>query len=549
MLKIVNGKVFDPRNGCCGEIKNVFIRDGRIVDSLPEDAGCVTIDAAGCVVMPGGIEIHAHVAGTKVNSARSMCPEDHYDHVKKHTDVTRSGTGYTVPSSYYIGYEYSRMGYTTIFEAAVPPLEARHAHEELKDIPLVDAGIYTLMGNNHMAMKIMQDGDEKRRRDRLRDLVVWLLTSSKGFAMKAVNPGGIENWKWGKGAVDIDTPVPPFGITPRHIMMELAATAKELKLPHGLHLHANHLGRIGNVATTLETLKSLDGLPVHLTHLQFHSYGKTKNGGLCSAAREMADFFNTHPSMTFDMGQLVFGPATTMTADSPMEYFLHRLTGNKWINADVEMETGSGVVPMKYRSSLLVNAIQWCIGLELMLLLKNPWQAVMTTDHPNAGPFTAYPQIIKLLMDRDYRNEMISKIHPRTAQHTCLAELDREYTLEEIAIITRAAPARILGLNERGHLGEGACGDAAIYREQFDKGKMFSDAAYVVKDGNIVVKDGEPQQTCRGRRLFVEPEGSRILAPGLEKDFHDYYSVELGNFAVQDNYLSTPEVIPCTRTR
>ncbi len=544
MLKIANGRIFDPKNGSKGEIQDIFIKDGRIVGLFP-DAACDIIDATGCIVMPGGIEIHSHIAGSKVNSARSMCPEDHYDHIKVHTDATRAGVGCTVPSSYYTGYEYSKMGYTTIFEAAIPPLVARHAHEELNDVPLVDSGIYTLMGNNHMAMKIMQDGDDQGRRARLRDYVTWLLTSSRGFAVKAVNPGGVESWKWAKGAVDLDTPVSPFGVTPRRIMMELATAAKDLNLPHGLHLHANHLGETGNVETTLATLKTLDGLPFHMTHLQFYSYGKTKSGGVRSAAREIADFLNNHPHMTFDVGQVVFGSTTTMTADSPMEYHLHRLTGNKWINGDVEMETGSGVVPMKYRPSVLINAVQWCIGLELMLLLKNPWQAVLTTDHPNAGPFTSYPQIIKLLMDKDCREAMRLKLHPKAAQCTCLAELDREYSLEEIAIITRAAPARILGLTDKGHLGAGARGDVAIYREQPDKEKMFSTPAYVLKDGKLVVKDGKPLQTFIGRRLIVEPEGSRILSPDLVNDFRNYYSVELGNFAVQENYLPRPEVIPC----
>jgi formylmethanofuran dehydrogenase subunit A len=544
MLKIANGRIFDPKNGSKGEIKDIFINDGRIYGSLP-DAACDIIDATGCIVMPGGIEIHSHIAGSKVNSARSMCPEDHYDHFKVHTDATRAGTGYTVPSSYYTGYEYSRLGYTTVFEAAIPPLVARHAHEELNDVPLVDTGIYTLMGNNHMAMKIMQDSDDQGRRARMRDFVTWLLTSSRGFAVKAVNPGGVESWKWAKGAVDLDTPVPPFGVSPRRIMMELAMAAKDLKLPHGLHLHANHLGEAGNVETTLAAFKALDGLPFHMTHLQFFSYGKTKSGGVRSAAREIADFLNDHPYMTFDVGQVVFGSTTTMTADSPMEYHLHRLTGNKWINCDVEMETGSGVVPMKYRPSVLINAIQWCIGLELMLLLKNPWQVVLTTDHPNAGPFTAYPQIIKLLMDKNYRDAMRSKLHPKAAQRTCLAELDREYTLEEIAIITRAAPARILGLADKGHLGEGAHGDVAIYREQPDKEKMFSAPAYVLKDGKLVIRDGKPLQTFIGRRVIVEPDGSRILSPDFVNDFRNYYSVELGNFAVQENYLPRPEVIPC----
>jgi formylmethanofuran dehydrogenase subunit A len=544
VLKIANGRVFDPQNGVKGEVKDIYVRNGKIVESLP-DADCSVIDAAGCVVMPGGIEIHSHIAGAKVNSARSMCPEDHYDHFKLHTGSTRAGVGYTVPTSFYTGYEYSRMGYTTVFEAAVPPLEARHAHEELNDVPNVDSGMYTLMGNNYIAMKIMQDSDEAARRQRLRDYVAWLLMSSRGFAIKAVNPGGVESWKWAKGAVDLDTQVDPFGVSPRRIITELAMAAQDLKLPHGLHLHANHLGEAGNVETTLATLKTLDGLPFHLTHLQFHSYAKTKNGGVKSGAREIADFFNSHPHLTFDLGQIVFGPATTMTADSPMEHHLHRLTGNKWINADIEMETGSGIVPMKYRPSVLINAVQWCIGLELMLLLKNPWQAVLTTDHPNAGPFTAYPQIIRLLMDKDYRSAMQSKLHPRAAQRTCLAELDREYTLDEIAVITRAAPARILGLTEKGHLGRGARADIAVYRDQADKEIMFSFPACVLKDGQLVVRDGEPLQTFTGRRLVVDPDAGPVLSPDLADDFRNYYSVELGNFAVQEHYLPRPETIPC----
>ena len=135
--------------------------------------------------------------------------------------------------------------------------------------------------------------------------------------------------------------------------------------------------------------------------------------------------------------------------------------------------------------------------------------------------------------------------HSKAAQRTCLAELDRECTLEEIAIITRAAPARILGLADKGHLGQGARADIAIYREQSDKEKMFSVPAYVLKDGQLVVRDGEPLQTLVGRRLFVEPDASPSLSPDLVNDFRDFYSVELGNFAVQENYLPRPEAIPC----
>jgi formylmethanofuran dehydrogenase subunit A len=202
MLKIANGKVYDPINGINGAVKDLYIEKDRIIDSLSRKPDHM-IDATGCIIMPGGIEIHSHIAGAKVNSARSMCPEDHYDHFKARDTLTRSGTGFTVPSTFLTGYQYSSLGYTTAFEAAVPPLEARHAHEELEDTPLLDSGLYTLMGNNHMIMKVMSEKDKTGRKDRLRDLVNWLLCSSKGYAVKVVNPGGVESWKWSQGSVDL----------------------------------------------------------------------------------------------------------------------------------------------------------------------------------------------------------------------------------------------------------------------------------------------------------------------------------------------------------
>jgi formylmethanofuran dehydrogenase subunit A len=379
-------------------------------------------------------------------------------------------------------------------------------------------------------------------------LVSWLLTSTKGYAVKVVNPGGVESWKWRQGIQNLDTPVPPFGVTPRQILLGLAETVRELGLPHGMHLHCNHLGEAGNYSTTLETMKTLDGLPFHLTHLQFHSYGLTKKGGIKSAARVLAEYLNEHPHITFDVGQLVFGPAITMTADAPMEYRLHVITGNKWINNDVEMESGAGVVPIYYKPSSLVNAIQWCIGLELMLLVQNPWQIMLTTDHPNAGPFCAYPHIIRLLMDRDYRAEHLSAINPRALKYTELAQINREYTLAEIAVVSRAAAAKTLGLPHRGNLRNGSLGDIAIYRMQENKQAMFTKPAYVIKDGDIVIREGEAVKSSEGRRIYVHPDHDAALPPDLARQFNQFYSITIGNFPVQDAYVHKPEVIACKKT-
>jgi formylmethanofuran dehydrogenase subunit A len=249
--------------------------------------------------------------------------------------------------------------------------------------------------------------------------------------------------------------------------------------------------------------------------------------------------------VTVDVGQIIFGEATTMTSDGPLEFKLHRLTGNKWLNDDVEGETGGGVVPMVYREKNPINATQWLIGLELFLLIDDPWQVYLTTDHPNAGPFFFYPQVIRLLMDRDYRAGMLDRINPRVRKNALLSELEREYSLYEIAVITRAGTARVLGLKNRGHLGVGACGDVTIYAPLDDREEMFANPRYVIKDGEIVVKDGQLVRDRPGRTLFVNPPYDPGIEADLRAHFRETYTISFDNYRVSSEYLPSGEVVPC----
>ena len=74
-LRIAGGSVHDPANAIDGEIRDICIDDGRIVAELPSSAP--KIDARGMVVMPGGVDIHSHVASGSVNIARRLLPELH----------------------------------------------------------------------------------------------------------------------------------------------------------------------------------------------------------------------------------------------------------------------------------------------------------------------------------------------------------------------------------------------------------------------------------------------------------------------------------------
>ncbi len=533
-LRIKNGKVYDPINGIDGEVRDICIQDGKIVAELPEDAE--VLNASGMVVMPGGVDMHCHIAGHKVNLARKFLPEDHRRDVQPRVGSLRSGVGGVVPSTFTTGYRYATLGYTTAMEAAIPPLGARHALEELNDTPVIDKGFYLLLANNVCLNQLLAQG----RMEEFREAVAWWLNATKAYAIKLVNPGGDEPWKGRRNAniCDLDEPISGFeSLTPRKIIRALIEVSNDLGLPHPAHIHCNNLGHSGNYLTTLETMRTAGDLKVHITHIQFHSYGGEKGKNPTSAARQIVEYIDAHPNISADVGQVMFGQATLMTADAPLTWLLRNVTKAKWVNADTECESGCGILPFAYQDHVYTHALQWAIGLELFLLAKDPWRMVLSTDHPNGGSFQNYPRLIRLLMDKTFRDEQAKKANPKAIAKTCLLDIDREFSLYEIAIVTRAGPARLLGLKDKGHLGVGADADITIYDEQDDKEAMFNAARYVLKGGEFFIRDYEFCADSQGKIYYVAPDYDPKIETVLRPFFEEYYSVQFENYPVSEHYL------------
>lgn len=559
-LLIRNGVVYDPINGVKGEKMDIAVKDGKIVDKV--SSGAKVIDAGGRLVFPGGVDAHSHIAGSKVNVGRIMRPEDTRSGIKPRTKITRPYTGYTVPNVYAMGYRYAEMGYTTVFEAATTILKARHTHEELEEIPIIDKGMLTLFGSSWETMDCVREGNL----DKLAAYVAWGLLACRGYGVKVVNPGGGEMWGFGKNVSSLDDVVPSFNVTPGQIITSLVKVNEQLGLPHSVHLHANNLGKPGNYKTTLASLDlakdikpSKDRQVLHMTHVQFNSWGGTSYADLESKADEIANYLNNHDHATIDMGQLVFGSATTMTADAPVQYANAKLLKAKWGNGDVELEDASGVVPIFYVRQISVHAIMWAIGLELALLTKSPWKVLLTTDHPNGGPFVNYPEVIALLMSAKKREEEIKSMHAAVQSKTKIPGVTREMNWEDIAVMTRAAPAKVLGLIDqgKGHLGVGADADIAIYNikpEEVDpsvehaKVKAgLSKTAYTIKGGTIVAQDGRITEVLKGKTFWTNVSVPQVHLDALMADmrvkFKKYYSISLGNYMVQPEYVTYPQEI------
>ncbi|HEX6316145.1 MAG TPA: formylmethanofuran dehydrogenase subunit A, partial [Gemmatimonadaceae bacterium] len=454
----------------------------------------------------------------------------------------RSGTGGVVPSTFTTGYRYATLGYTTAMEAAAPPLAARHVLEELHDTPVIDKGFYVLLANNLFLYTLLEQG----RDEEFRHAVAWWLDAAKAYTPKLVNPGGDEAWKGRRNSniVDIDEKIEPFDLTPRRVIKAFIDVANDLGLPHPAHIHCNNLGHSGNYKTTLETMNTAEGRRVHITHIQFHSYGGEVGKDPTSKAAEIAEYVNTHPNISADVGQVMFGDSTIMTGDAPLAWLLRNVSKSKWANADTECESGCGIVPFVYQQHVYTHTLQWAIGLELFLLSQDPWRMVLSTDHPNGGSFLSYPRLIRLLMDRGFRLEQARLANERAIGQTRLLDLDREYTLSEIAIITRAGPARLLGLTNKGHLGVGADADITIYDDHPDKERMFSAARYVIKGGRLFIEDHEFREATGGRLLHVSPQYDASVEELLRPFFDDYYTIVFDNYAVDEAHLGEHEIVP-----
>ena len=443
------------------------------------------------------------------------------------------------PTTFATGYLYAGMGWTTVNEAAVPILSAKHTHEELHDMPIVDKSTLLLMANNEIMLDLLEAGEFERAqaRRRLADL------GGEGLRRQGGQPRrrrGVEVGQERQAASRADRRLQEGHAGADH--RGLAQIVDELGLPHPMHLHCNNLGVPGNVTTTIETMKVLEGHRAHLAHLQFHAYGGDDWGTMRSEAAAIAEYFNTHTNLTCRRRRRpvrqrrddhrrrpVAAPA--LPAHRAQVGQPRRRERDRLRHRAVRLQATSN----------LVNAVQWAVGLELLLLIDDPWRVYLTTDHPNGGGFWRYPEILRLLMDVEFRKEQVKKLPAEAQKRIVLADLDREYTLSEIAIITSAGPARALGLTQKGHLGVGADADVTIYqREAGRAGVMFAYPRYVLKGGEVVVEEGEIRAIVEGREFIVQPDVDETIEEFLRPLFQKLYTMSFENYPTEIERLARP---------
>jgi formylmethanofuran dehydrogenase subunit A len=541
VIRLTGARVIDPAHER-DEIADLWIENGRVRSQPMGRKALESIDLSGKIVMAGAIDIHSHIAGANVNTARLLLPEHHQAHLPRPRETPLRQLGWSTIET---GRLYAAMGFTTVVEPAIAPHTALHAHLELADTPIIDKAILVVLGNEDFLLSLMREKEDPRL---IRDYVGSTLASSRALGVKVINAGAAMAFKHNIRTFALDDVVPSYGLTSRAIVDALQQTVHELGVPHPLHLHCNNLGLAGNVETAVQTIAAFDGLPIHLAHLQFYSYGTEGKRSFSSGAAKLADAVNAARNVTIDVGQVMFGQTVTVSSDVLRQFAATRFAHpRKSIIIDGD-GNGGGIVPIAYRRSSFTNAVQWAAGLELFLLIENPWRVFFTTDHPNGAPFTSYPELFALLMDRNLRAAWIEGLSKSALAMTTLPSISREYTLFEIATMTRAAPAKLLGLSDRGHLGEGALADIAVYHDLKDRAAMFRAAHLVFKNGEIVVRDGKVTREIAGKTLQVAPSYDRAIDRKLDGYYERLYGVPRRLFVVPAEargFLGAFADVPC----
>jgi len=164
--------------------------------------------------------------------------------------------------------------------------------------------------------------------------------------------------------------------------------------------------------------------------------------------------------------------------------------------------------------------------------------------------FFCYPKIYTWYISKAARDNLFNKINKRARKKSLLPNIDRELSLYELAIVTRAGQAKALGLKDKGHLGVGADADVTVYninpevasKEFVEARKAFERAAYTIKDGEIVVKNGEIVKQVFGKTYWVDVETSmpHDINDDIKKKFKDYWTVEYENYPIRDGFLHSP---------
>lgn len=535
-LMIKNGVVFDPINNIDGEIKDILIESGKIVEKFSNETDVKEIDAKGKTVIPSAVDIHTHVASQQVNWARLLGTNNN-----KFKEIWR---GLTLKN---IAKNYISNGYTFILEANVFPSLAKQTIFDFKQLPVLDKAML-LNVSNFWPLEL------EFQRGKIDDMAIFLsdlLSKTYGFGIKIYNPFENENWNFRELREDISQMGRLYNFSALDVYENAVKCVENLGLPHSTHAHIegyeNEIGK-RNLITVLEKIKSLNietsqnadsdlkrKQILHIAHANAYNFdGNNEN---------LINFLNENQNFDIDVGFVGFNQINpVITSDRRLinSMLTEDINENprKLISSAVEFEGDFFITMRNFSKDNYKDCVLWSNALDLALNIRNKFQVSFSLNFPNYANLSDIPEIVTWLVSKDARENFMKDMNDEFLNNNSLSNNDKVLNFSDFVCITRASPAKSLGLtNIKGNLGSNADGDLNILDiniNEIDISKnpeklkrALSNIEYVVKSGKIIKKQKEINLNPNGLIFWSSGKAEvkeRDFVISKKNDFYQKYS-------------------------
>ncbi len=535
-LLIKNGLVFDPLNQIEGEVRDILIEEGRIVEKFSNKSDVKEIDASGKTVIPAALDIHAHIASQQVNWIRLLG--------SKNNKFQETWKGLTLKN---IAQDYISQGYTFILEANVFPSLTKQTVFNFKQLPVLDTAMLLNVSN----LWPLELEFQRRKIENMAVFLSDLLSITKGFGFKVYNPFECEDWNFKSLRKEVSSTERLYNFSALNVYKNLTKVNEHLGMPHSIHAHIEGYEQIkakNNLFTILERIKELKLEPnskinskikrsqiFHIAHAS--AYNVDGNN------MELINTLNTNRNINLDLGFIGFEDEIhpLITSDRRLIDSLLNATDDKdsqkLIRAAVEFEGDSFATLRNFDKKNKLYCVLWANALDLALKIENKWQLQFSVNYPNYANITSVPEIATWLVSKKARDNFMVGMNDKFLKNNTLQNNDKTLTFNDFVILTRASPAKSLGIgNIKGNLGEGADGDinvldinlknADISNDYERLKKALTNIEYVIKAGEIVKNREKVKLTYQGKIFWsqgkTEKEDSSLIMKS-KKDFYAKY--------------------------
>jgi formylmethanofuran dehydrogenase subunit A len=534
MEKIIikNGLVFDPLNQISGEINDILIEDGKIVEKFISQNEIKEIDASGKTVIPGALDIHSHIASQQVNWVRLLGT--------KNKAILERWNLLTLEN---IAEAYVSNGYTFLLEANVYPTLSRQTIFNFKNLPVVDKGMLLNVSN----LWALEDEFQRAKIQELSFFLSDLLKTCKGFGIKVYNPFEAEMWNFNSVRENIEQGGKLYNFSALDVYRALTEASEVLRLPHSIHAHIEgyeyETGK-NNLKTILEKINfteiKSEGDGNHMRNQVFHlAHANTYN--IDGDNSDLINQLNKNTNLDLDFAMIGFDQINPLiSSDRRLINNYIQQKNTKLIRSAIESEGDSFVGFRKFDKTDIKHCFFWANAIDLALNVENKWQIQLSFNFPNYSHVYDLPQIATWLLSSDARRTFMEDMNPEFLKQTFLNGNDKVLDFNEFIIITRASPAKSLGLGKiKGSFTPGADGDLNILDidiNQIDPSKDFKliekalhNIEYVLKGGQIVKKQDNINLEHSGKIFWTEgkvDKEQREKFMKKKKEFYQkYYSI------------------------